>query len=308
MKWFLFSLLALSSLSIAAQVGIGTQQPQATLDVKGKPTDTNSTDGIIPPQITKEQLLKKKYAAYSTDTGYGTNQVGAMVYVTDVILSNGVEDILPTEEIKTQGIYVFNGTKWKSVSSTLSKVTNYRSVNAQTITSNEYGVTTDIPVTFTAADKYVNFVATLEPDSSFKILEDGFYQISSFIGLNPNLAVLATNEFFASNIKIQKRAVNSTTWVDITGIRQVYLHPKAGLVNTIEIPTTILNLNKNEYVRLVIQRPFLQFSTVNKNFGAPSTAQVNCGGTTRALGHIERCDSNGNVILPFTKSITIQKF
>ena len=308
MKSFLFSLLALSSLSIVAQVGIGTKQPNATLDVKGKPNDNSIIDGIIPPQITKDQLIKKKYIQNNQTEGYGTNQLGALIYVTDINLPIGVTEIMQVEEIQTPGMYVFDGTKWKSVSSTLSKFTNYRSVNAQTIASTDYSSTLDIPITFSAADKFVNFVATLEGESSFKILEDGYYQLNSFVGLNPNLTSLANNEFFAANIKIQKRAVNTTNWVDVTGIRQVYLHPKAGLINTVEIPTTILKLNKNDLIRLVIQRPSLQFSTTNKIFGAPMTTQVNCDGNTRILGHIERCDSNGNVVLPFTKSITIQKF
>lgn len=57
-------------------VGIGTAAPKATLDVVGQPAVTTSLDGVIPPRLTRAQLAAK--------TGYGADQVGAIVYVTDV--------------------------------------------------------------------------------------------------------------------------------------------------------------------------------------------------------------------------------
>lgn len=88
------------------------------MDIKGKPTDVNTINGVIPPQITKNQLCNKFY----TSTGYSDNQQGALVYVTDSSLPSNVTDIMQTEEIKTAGVYVFDGIKWKSVSSTISKL------------------------------------------------------------------------------------------------------------------------------------------------------------------------------------------
>lgn len=57
-------------------VGIGTAAPKATLDVVGQPALSTVLDGVIPPRLTRAELAAK--------TGYGADQVGAIVYVTDV--------------------------------------------------------------------------------------------------------------------------------------------------------------------------------------------------------------------------------
>lgn len=59
-KWkHLFIFFVLFGIAVHAQVGINTQTPEATLEVVGKPNDTNHYDGIIPPRITGEQLATK---------------------------------------------------------------------------------------------------------------------------------------------------------------------------------------------------------------------------------------------------------
>ena len=75
------SLLSLSLLGVCmfanAQVGIGTDTPQATLDVVGKPTDTATPDGIVAPRVTRDELSAK-------DAVYTAAQTGAIVYVTNI--------------------------------------------------------------------------------------------------------------------------------------------------------------------------------------------------------------------------------
>ena len=88
-----------STLSVFSQVGIGTETPNATLDVVGKPTEAAELDGIIAPRLTGVELRSKTYTA---------DQTGALVYVT-------VPDTAPagqTEEVKKTGYYYFDGTKW----------------------------------------------------------------------------------------------------------------------------------------------------------------------------------------------------
>ena len=57
------TLLSLSILSLGiishAQVGVGTNDPKATLDVVGKPTDTSTPDGVIAPRIKRTELIAK---------------------------------------------------------------------------------------------------------------------------------------------------------------------------------------------------------------------------------------------------------
>ncbi|KYP16613.1 MAG: hypothetical protein A1D16_09370 [Flavihumibacter sp. CACIAM 22H1] len=86
--------------SYAQNVGINTNSPQGTLDVNGTPANTGASDGIIPPRITRAQLIAK--------TGYGANHAGSVVYITD--LSGTVNNI--TRHVQHIGLYVFDGTKW----------------------------------------------------------------------------------------------------------------------------------------------------------------------------------------------------
>ena len=62
MKTLIYFFLSFITISVTGQVGINTQNPEATLEVVGKPNDTNHYDGIIPPRITGNQLAAKTYS------------------------------------------------------------------------------------------------------------------------------------------------------------------------------------------------------------------------------------------------------
>lgn len=94
------------SLQVFSQVGINTPDPQASLDVVGKPTSTNVFDGIIAPRITGAQLRAKTYTQ---------KQQGAMVYVT-------AADTAPagqTSEVISTGYFYFdsNLNRWQKLNS-----------------------------------------------------------------------------------------------------------------------------------------------------------------------------------------------
>lgn len=102
-------LLTLAAFSLyfgaSAQVGINTNQGQATLDVVGSPSITTRMDGIIAPRLTETELNKKTY---------GTGQTGALVYVT-------LADIAPsaqTVNVTTPGYYYFDGALWQKQTGT----------------------------------------------------------------------------------------------------------------------------------------------------------------------------------------------
>ncbi|MFP3593826.1 hypothetical protein [Chryseobacterium sp. SIMBA_038] len=93
---FVVSLFSIAN----AQVGIDTPTPKASLDVTGKPANSSSLDGIIPPRITGDQLRAKTYT---------TSQTGAQVYVT-------AADSAPagqTVNVRSIGNYYFDGNVWK---------------------------------------------------------------------------------------------------------------------------------------------------------------------------------------------------
>jgi len=106
MKNRLFTIAAMSvCFGINAQVGINTDQGQATLDVVGLPTNTSKPDGIIAPRLSLSQLAAKTYAAAQT---------GALVYVTSI----NATPASVTINVTTPGYYYFDGALWQKQTGT----------------------------------------------------------------------------------------------------------------------------------------------------------------------------------------------
>ncbi|WP_299764521.1 hypothetical protein [uncultured Dokdonia sp.] len=78
-------------------VGIGTTDPQTTLDVVGQPDVVTRLDGILPPRLTGDQLALKTYTA---------TQNGAIIFVTAATTTLSGQVINVTSE----GLYVFMAT------------------------------------------------------------------------------------------------------------------------------------------------------------------------------------------------------
>lgn len=101
------SILAIMfSATLFGQVGINTTDPQVTLDVQGKPSDSKSLDGVLLPRVTASELKLKIYS---------TNHKGTLLYVTEAF-SNAADATGQVEFVTTPGTYQFDGTKWQSYS------------------------------------------------------------------------------------------------------------------------------------------------------------------------------------------------
>ena len=102
MKTLFYFFLIVFTIKLNAQVGINTTNPEATLDIVGKPNQTNHYDGIIPPRITGDQLATKSYSP---------SKKGAIVYVTTPasILKGQVIHVVE------EGFYFFNGAYWSQI-------------------------------------------------------------------------------------------------------------------------------------------------------------------------------------------------
>ncbi|WP_300685094.1 hypothetical protein [Chryseobacterium sp.] len=88
---------------VCSQIGINTSAPNATLDVASTPAATTKPDGFLAPRITGSALKAK-------DTLYGTNQTGAIVYVTEGL---AVTETSPkTLAVVNRGYFYFNGSVW----------------------------------------------------------------------------------------------------------------------------------------------------------------------------------------------------
>jgi len=193
-KIFVFICL-LFTVPLFSQVGIGTDDPQSTLQVVGKPATSTVLDGIIPPKLTGDELFAKTYTS---------SQTGAVVYVTTAASTANL--IGQTIDVDESGLYFFNGEKWVAAktSAVAGESSPIRlSLYAQaTDTQNVTGGTTDNFITFQSTDLVVS-TSDVSLDTSgsysFTINTSGIYKISSFTFLQPNSSSNASN-FYGANI------------------------------------------------------------------------------------------------------------
>lgn len=88
--------------SQTGNVGINTETPQATLHVKGQPSNSSSLDGVIAPTLTGDQMASKTYTLAQT---------GAIVYSTAPAASLTGQVI----NVTAPGYYYFDGVVWQKV-------------------------------------------------------------------------------------------------------------------------------------------------------------------------------------------------
>ncbi len=168
-----FGLSLLFSTTTFSQVGIGNTLPKATLDVTGTPYTTNIADGVIPPRLTRMQLIAK--------TAYSTAQTGTIIYVTDL---SGTTNTA-TANVTHIGTYVFDGVFWHSMQNNWG-VTRKR-FNVKDYGAKGDGVTDDTK----ALQKAVNDWAFSEVDGDI-IFPIGRYFVNGplitndTLGNNPN--------------------------------------------------------------------------------------------------------------------------
>ena len=88
-------------------VGIKTDAPQTTLDVRAEATDTSMPDGVLVPRLTVTELNAKSAA-------YGADQNGALVFVTSNTQGGAGTKV---ENVKDPGFYYYDNatSKWKGV-------------------------------------------------------------------------------------------------------------------------------------------------------------------------------------------------
>ena len=98
-KSIILGTLLFTGIFAYAQVGIDTDQPKATLDIKASPTSPTKIDGLIAPRLTGTELQ-------NNNSKYGNDQDGAIVYVTEALTTTDDK----TLNITSIGYYYFDKT------------------------------------------------------------------------------------------------------------------------------------------------------------------------------------------------------
>ncbi|SIS76304.1 hypothetical protein [Chryseobacterium gambrini] len=106
MKQIVLITFFFTGLLLPAQVGINTTDPRGTLDIVGVANSLTTIDGVIAPRLTRAQLTAKGNILY------GTNQIGAIIYVTDI---SGGDTSSQRINITQIGYYYFDGALWQFI-------------------------------------------------------------------------------------------------------------------------------------------------------------------------------------------------
>ena len=222
--FFILSILFLSEMN-AQNVGINSVTPQMTLDVNG--VASTVADGMRAPRITLAQLNAK--------TGYNSNHVGALLYITSVA---GGSTVAATAQITTVGYYYFDGTAWQSVVAKTGTAVFIASLGngdgsatAATINS---GAFTTVPLS--TVSKNVGGGIWTPATNTYTVPNSGTYLIKSSIRLIDGSA--SRNMFQAVNTS--NSDIPEGIWDTNPGNRWTMLY------------TRIAYFNKNDQLRLYI--------------------------------------------------------
>lgn len=154
-KLLLTGLSLILGLQANAQVGINTEAPKATLDVKAKNTNGTSPEGVIAPRLTGNQLV-------SANNVYNSNHVGMIVYVNSVPTTTSAKTI----NVTAAGYYYFDGTVWngmgaQSTTTTLSVSSIIDPNILGYVPSTTANATSNSPLTITLGTNVISRVATM---------------------------------------------------------------------------------------------------------------------------------------------------
>lgn len=201
------SILAIMfSATLFGQVGINTTDPQVTLDVQGKPSDSKSLDGVLLPRVTASELKQKIYS---------TNHKGTLIYVTESF-SNQADATGQVELVNNPGTYEFDGTKWQS----------YSLEEKDTLTSvMQRGNYAPKPITF----------ETTENPASIYYKSGNFYLSNKFnsnnvTGTDNNMIGIGTGEKLTSSSRNNLYGSNAGNYL-ITGSGNSFFGSNAGYSN-----------------------------------------------------------------------------
>lgn len=258
-------LLLLSTLVLGvysnAQVGIGTDDPKATLHIVSNPSKSSNVDGIIPPTVTKLNLANKEVKLYDTA------QIGAIVYVSEVSNVTTGKSLSQVVNINVPGYYYFDGSFWQKLSGDttddawVNNVSNKRvelatssTGLARTSDQNVYvqdngqvGIGTDLPT----AKLHVNGNLKIETMDTYNA------NVAKPVYWNPETKSLSTTQIQRPfyNFKYKLRASANEDWINnfntkIDASKYTLIITSAVLKQSNVEGETFTGANSNAYINL----------------------------------------------------------
>lgn len=142
MKKTLQILVLFGLIAVQAQVGINTDAPKATLDVKKSLATLKLADGVIPPILSGDEVYKKTIL----ERLYKPEHKGSMIYLSSVPDIPVYTYFDSTKRLTSAGVYVWDGAKWERLGNDYTDVNIYQEDG--TLTGNRLVTMNNFDLTF----------------------------------------------------------------------------------------------------------------------------------------------------------------
>ena len=204
------------------RVGINTETPKTTFDVNGKKDGsgnllTTDITGMQAPRLTRAELTSKG------NTLYGTDQKGALIYVTDITGGNSLSQRI---NITAAGYYYFDGSVWQPIASGTgaADITNDAWVNDATNTMVKLGTLSDGSTTRPSGREFVILdngnvgIGTTAPNSNaiLDLSATNKALLLPRVANSDNIATPVDGMMIYSTSQKCFKGYQNTEWVDIT--------------------------------------------------------------------------------------------
>lgn len=170
-KIILTIILLLQVFFIKAQVGIGTNTPEATLDIKAKSTnDTNDIEGLLVPRVSKDKAFKMA-------TNGTLLKESTMIYVDDISDYSGTDS--KVMKITKKGYYFWRDGKWTAEWNT----------DSRNIFNSDGTISEARTVTLSGNNRKLNFEGgeiNIKGNSSFPLIINSENRQGVGISIHPN--------------------------------------------------------------------------------------------------------------------------
>lgn len=252
MKKTLQILVLFGLIAVQAQVGINTDAPKATLDVKKSLATLKLADGVIPPILSGDEVYKKTIL----ERLYKPEHKGSMIYLSSVPDIPVYTYFDSTKRLTSAGVYVWDGAKWERVGKDYTDVNIYQEDG--TLTGNRLVTMNNFDLTFSGNLKIrtkrhnssdPNFSAPIILGSAKGRHDNTVFGVKAFANLpgNENTSFIGGNTGFG-----YMAGANFTT---ASSTQEVFGNTIIGSYNLLE--TTLVNGSLN----IILGNDNLDYST-----------------------------------------------
>jgi len=269
MKRYIINAILFFSISINAQVGIGTQTPHTSAMLEMNVNNISPKKGFLIPRFTLNN---------NQDTQTIPNPVNAM---TGYNLANAGTG---NQLIEGNSFVVWDKTRWQKISS-LAEVRQLKSpiefvstakTNQNFTTTNQLtdaNLSLPVEIQWVAENIQIpNNDDVLLENNHFKILNPALYQLSGMVNFRANVTTAGDPTHV---ILVVQKSLDKITWTNILASSLPLENQATGKTQSITIPNIIHRFVANQYIRLVIYKP----STSN-SYAANSGVIINVADDT----------------------------